>query len=234
MLEFFKNIINSATDSASDRIKNPLVGAFIFAWIACNWNIVFIMLFSSKSIEEKIDYAIDGYDFYHGFGSPIILALIYTVFIPIITLIIDYSLRFITSLSLKNNHQKKIEILKLKKIEEQHKAEVDIAYEEKKTGAEKEIQKIRESITESKEREGQLTQEAEELKKEITTLKLNSNALKETHSEKLNLLNNIIKKLEDENNRLNNEINRLSSEANKTLFENHKLKLKTSETSRGF
>lgn len=159
-MELFKNIINSATDSASDRIKNPLVEAFIFAWVACNWNIVFITLFSSKSIEEKIDYAIDGYDFYHGFGSPIILALTYVVFIPIITFIIDYSLRLITSLSLKNNHQKNIEFLKLKKIEEQHKAEVDIAYEETKTGVEKEIQEIRESITESKKREGQLIKEA--------------------------------------------------------------------------
>lgn len=208
MLEFFKNIINSATDSATDRIKNPLVGAFIFAWIACNWNIVFIMLFSSKSIEEKIDYAIDGYDFYHGFGSPIILALIYIVFIPIITLIIDYSLRLITSLSLKNNHQKKIEILKLKKIEEQHKAEVDIAYEETKTGAEKEIQEIRESITESKKREGQLTQEAKELKEKIDSLNSELKIIKNQAELDVEELSSKIVILEAENSKLMGENNK--------------------------
>ncbi|HAU5009443.1 TPA: hypothetical protein NY308_001503 [Proteus mirabilis] len=229
MLDFFKNIINSATDSASDRIKNPLVGAFIFAWIACNWNIVFIMLFSSKNIEEKIGYALDVYSWKYGFWSPVLVAFLYVLFVPIANLLIDIVLKKFVLLSLHNQHEKKIAILEMKKVEEKNRAEVDIAYEKIKTGAEKEIQEIRESITESKEREGQLTQEAEELKKEISTLKLNSNELKKSHNEKLELLNNIIKKLEDENNKLNNEVNVLSNKANEILFENNKLKSKARE-----
>lgn len=208
MLDFFKNIINSATDSASDRIKNPLVGAFIFAWIACNWNIVFIMLFSSKNIEEKIGYALDVYSWKYGFWSPVLVAFLYVLFVPIANLLIDVVLKKFVLLSLHNQHEKKIAILEMKKIEEKNRAEVNIAYEKIKTGAEKEIQEMRENITESKEREGQLTQEAKELKEKIDSLNSELKIIKNQAELDVEELSSKIIILEAENSKLMGENNK--------------------------
>jgi len=40
--------------SAKHRLKNPVIGAFIMAWVAVNWRFIAILFFSSKSIEQKI------------------------------------------------------------------------------------------------------------------------------------------------------------------------------------
>lgn len=212
MLDFFKNIINSATDSASDRIKNPLVGAFIFAWIACNWNIVFIMLFSSKNIEEKIGYALDVYSWKYGFWSPVLVAFLYVLFVPIANLLIDVVLKKFVLLSLHNQHEKRIAILEMKKVEEKNRAEVDIAYEKIKTGAEKEIQEIRESITESKEREGQLTQEAKELKEKIDFLNNEIEKIKHEAESNVEELTGMIAILKGKNSALVDENNKIKSQ----------------------
>jgi len=56
-MKSIKEFIISFFMSAKHRLKNPVIGAFIMAWVAVNWRFIAILFFSSKSIEQKIKNA---------------------------------------------------------------------------------------------------------------------------------------------------------------------------------
>lgn len=56
MLDFFKEIISSIKNTALERVKSPILGAFAFSWLAFNWEAIAILLFSKSDIEQRIIY----------------------------------------------------------------------------------------------------------------------------------------------------------------------------------
>ncbi|MDA6068659.1 hypothetical protein NJT12_03410 [Flavobacterium sp. AC] len=83
------DLIKSVIDSSKERIKTPIVGAFICSFIVYNWRPILILMFSNASIEDKIIVINNEYCNKSAFWSPVIIALIYTVFIPFIMIVID-------------------------------------------------------------------------------------------------------------------------------------------------
>lgn len=75
-------------DTAKERIKNPIIGAFICSFIVYNWRPIFILLFSEMSIEERIEFISNKWEVIF----PIIIALGYTLLIPLIMIFMDYAL----------------------------------------------------------------------------------------------------------------------------------------------
>ncbi|MBU5392858.1 hypothetical protein KQI23_20625, partial [Shigella sonnei] len=61
MFEQFKEIASSAISTASERVRNPALGAFVFSWCSFNWNPLLFLFFSKSGIEEKINYIPDRY-----------------------------------------------------------------------------------------------------------------------------------------------------------------------------
>lgn len=75
-------------DTAKERIKNPIIGAFICSFFVYNWRPIFILLFSEMSIEERIESVSSKW----GIIVPLIIAIGYTLLIPMIMIVMDYAL----------------------------------------------------------------------------------------------------------------------------------------------
>ena len=72
--EFFLSFI----ESTKDRLKNPMIGAFIIAWVAINWRFIFILFFSNKKIEDKITFIETNYfDLNYNLWIPLGFAVFY-------------------------------------------------------------------------------------------------------------------------------------------------------------
>lgn len=80
-----KEIINSILDSAKERLKNPLLGSFIFSWIIFNWKPIFYIIFSTNSIENKINFVSECYSLLNNnFWFPLLFSVFYIVVFPYI------------------------------------------------------------------------------------------------------------------------------------------------------
>lgn len=89
-----KELLQSLLESSRDRLKNPIVSAFIFSWVVINWRILGILIFSDKKIEDKITFIEDCYsDYYLNFWIPLGVAILYILVLPYVMLIFDSLLR---------------------------------------------------------------------------------------------------------------------------------------------
>ena len=85
-----KDIIKNFLETSNERIKNPFIGAFILAWIACNWRPISVFIFSNYRIEARIDIIEKKYsDIFLNLYIPILIALIYIIVLPYIMWLID-------------------------------------------------------------------------------------------------------------------------------------------------
>ncbi|EML0562618.1 TPA: hypothetical protein L9968_000548 [Klebsiella aerogenes] len=75
MLDFFKELISSFKSTALERVKSPILGAFVFSWFVFNWRSFLILLFSKSGIEERIIYIEHYYNWLTLYVFPIALAL---------------------------------------------------------------------------------------------------------------------------------------------------------------
>lgn len=86
-----KEIIQSIFDSSRERIKNPIIGAFVFSWMAINWRIVLIILFSNKKVIYKIDLIEAKYiDINLNFWYPLAFAAFYVLILPYVMALFDW------------------------------------------------------------------------------------------------------------------------------------------------
>lgn len=89
MTEFFK-FIEKIREGAKERLKNPLIFAFLCAWVIMNWQPIFIFLYSKKPIEERISYLQSEYEnYWYLYFTPFIAAIFYQILIPSIMLFIE-------------------------------------------------------------------------------------------------------------------------------------------------
>lgn len=94
-----KELLQSLLESSRDRLKNPIVSAFIFSWTVINWRILGILLFSDKTIEDKISYIEECYTDYNlNLWIPLGIAVFYILILPYIMLTFDWLLQKATSL----------------------------------------------------------------------------------------------------------------------------------------
>lgn len=85
-----KNLINNLLETSKDRLKNPLIGAFIFSWIAINWEPVSVLFFSTDSIYVRIDIIEECYtSLWLNFFLPLLIAVFYIVALPYVMLLMD-------------------------------------------------------------------------------------------------------------------------------------------------
>ncbi|HHN8474158.1 TPA: hypothetical protein ACRRWY_001547 [Morganella morganii] len=209
MKDFFANLFKCTSETMIERIKSPIVGAFVFSWLFFNWKTILILLFSDSKVEDKIDI-ISKYITLESLLYPAIFSIVYSLAIPVISVVVEWCLKKVSINSIELAYAKKNIGLIKKKDSEKLRADADIAYERQKTGAEKEIQEMRENITKSKEREGILVKERESaINEKNEILKINEGLKKET-----DYLNVALSELRKENSKLKSivEINNNSVE----------------------
>lgn len=223
MFSQLKEFLHSALNTASDRAKNPVFGAFFFSWCAFNWKSLLFLFFSKTPIIERIDYISAASDWKTALFYPLASAAFLCLVLPWVNNVIHsvQSRPNLNSDAISDKRKAKSlqSSIYLKRLE----AERDITYEKVRTDAEKEIQTMRETITESKDRMGILTAEItakdEELNRITTQLFEASSRLLDSEEK--------ISKLIDSYNQLNvqyeSEKNQFSEYRSKYTIENNVL-----------
>lgn len=51
-----QSVVESFKSHISERLTSPFAGAFVFAWVGCNWKALLVLCFSNKEIEDRISY----------------------------------------------------------------------------------------------------------------------------------------------------------------------------------
>ncbi|WP_409416701.1 hypothetical protein [Flavobacterium sp. PS2] len=91
----FSEVFKDMVEASKERIKTPIAGAFTLAFVLYNWRPIALLLSSKKTIEENINFIDKNFIGLHTILNPFIIALIYSMVIPIVGLLLDMFLVFV-------------------------------------------------------------------------------------------------------------------------------------------
>lgn len=86
----FFEFTKSFVDSARDRVKTPITGAYTMAFIVYNWKPILYLLFSEAAIEQKLIFVDSNYSGWKAVFSPLIIAIIYIGLIQYVMWLFDW------------------------------------------------------------------------------------------------------------------------------------------------
>lgn len=212
MLESIREFTSSAYNTAINRVKNPAFGAFAISWCAFNWKQILYLLFADNSIYYKIEYISENSNWLNIFLLPVFSSLVLCIGLPWLNNAISklQSKPLDNADSIENFKQaRKIQrSTRLQRLKAKH----DVTYDKVKTGAEKDIQSMKEQITESQSRMGELTNERDQL---LDKLRMSEKEYKRQNNYITNLKTELesthikLKSLENENEDLKDHIDKL-------------------------
>lgn len=211
MLESLKEYFSSTVNTATQRVSNPVFGAFAISWSAFNWKSILYLFLSNSGIIDKITYISDNSNWKTVALYPCISVAVLCCCLPWINnLISAWQAKPLDNNDSIENHRKTKRILlatRLQRLQAKH----DVTYDKVKTGAEKNIQAMKEEIVKSKESMGELTAELtaknEKLDKAYKELK--------EASIKIESLDKTVSKLTNENKSLDDRYETLLTTFNK-------------------
>ncbi|WP_421016115.1 hypothetical protein [Klebsiella michiganensis] len=159
MLESIKEYLSSTINTAANRISNPIFGAFALSWCAFNWKSILYLFLSDYGVFDKINYISENSDWKTAILFPCLSVLFLCGGLPWVNNIVSaWQAKPIDNSDSIENHRKAKRILRATRLQRLN-AKHDVTYDRVKTGAEKDIQDMREKITESQDRMGELTKE---------------------------------------------------------------------------
>ncbi|HBR1369381.1 TPA: hypothetical protein L9L60_002052 [Klebsiella pneumoniae] len=172
MLESFKEFTTSTFNTAINRVRNPAFGAFAISWCAFNWKQILYLLFADNGIYYKIEYISQNSSWWNVIVFPAFSSLFLCIGLPWI----NNAITKLQSKPLDNTDSlenlKQARMIQRSTRLQRLRAKRDITYEKVKTGDEKQIQDMKEEITQSQSRMGELTQERDELLNTLSKLKI--------------------------------------------------------------
>ncbi|ELC0794944.1 TPA: hypothetical protein MJE31_00170 [Klebsiella pneumoniae] len=172
MLESLKEFTTSTFNTAMNRVKNPAFGAFAISWCAFNWKQILYLFFADNGIYYKIEYISQNSSWWNVIILPAFSSLVLCVGLPWVNNAITkwQSKPLDNADSIENFKQARMiqRSTRLQRLKAKH----DVTYDKVKTGAEKDIQSMKEQITESQVRMGELTKERDDLSKQLSELQI--------------------------------------------------------------
>ncbi len=207
-----KELIKNLFQTSNERIKNPFIGSFIFSWIAFNWKSIFTVIFSEKSIEERIIYISNNFsEIEFTLLYPLIFSALYVLALPYLMWIIESLSKYAKTGRKQNLVNEKIDDL----IDKQKIAKEERKYEEERAGN-LEISLLNTKIAE-------LTTENEEKQKLLNSLRIDLTEIKKEKNrleQYINLENpDNVEYSESEKEKLNEEYNEFLKTEVSTYFE---------------
>lgn len=137
-----KEFINTLLDTSKERIKNPLIGSFLFSFLAFNWKPIFIILFEDVEIQQRIKIIESNYvSTLNGIILPVVFSIFYVLLLPYLMYLFD-------KLSYSANIGRKLNQIKQQKEEVTHKIELaktEREYENARAGT-REIAELNDQI----------------------------------------------------------------------------------------
>lgn len=91
----FSEIFKDMLEASKERIKTPIAGAFTIAFILYNWRPIALLFSSKNPIEENINYIDKNFIGIYTILIPFIIALIYSMIVPVVGLLLDMFLVFV-------------------------------------------------------------------------------------------------------------------------------------------
>ncbi|GAA6767382.1 hypothetical protein [Flavobacterium johnsoniae] len=101
------DLIQNVINSSKERIKNPIVSAFICSFLIFNWRPISILLSYSLPIQCRIASINEEYCTKWALIIPIAVAFIYTLIVPVIMIGVDYCLMPIKKVRIANIYKNK-------------------------------------------------------------------------------------------------------------------------------
>lgn len=101
------DLIKDFIDTSKERLKTPISGAFLWAFIIWNWRPIFELLFSKIAIEDRIYIIEQEYCKPENIYWPVGIALFYTIIIPVIMIGVDWILAPIKKIRIGRIYQSK-------------------------------------------------------------------------------------------------------------------------------
>ncbi|EOV8480398.1 TPA: hypothetical protein OUA31_000915 [Klebsiella aerogenes] len=238
MFDFFREIYSSIRQHSMERVKSPVLGAFVFSWLGFNWQMLAILFFSKQDIEERINSIQSHHDISSYLIGPIFTTILISFFLP-------RANKLFTLLQNKPNQETiKLTIDAKKDLAERQQeiAEIDAKKRLALKIAEKEIEEniskiksqnaiLSSEVKKSEEENEKLSKWLEEEKELTKKLNLSLAEQYESINKYSNETLSLISKLEEKNNELSilsNDKLSLESELNNTKIELEKIKF-TSE-----
>lgn len=159
MLESLKEYVSSTINTASQRVSNPVFGAFALSWCAFNWKSILYLFLSDTKIADKIDYISAHSSWKTVALYPCLSVAVLCGCLPWINNVISaWQAKPLDNNDSIENHRKAKQIIRstrLRRLE----AKRDVTYEKVRTGDEINIQQMKEQIAQSQERMGEITAE---------------------------------------------------------------------------
>jgi|GEM_PF-6135521 len=86
-----ENTIEDLKKVLMKRFGDPVIGTFIIAWIATNWQLILILIFSNSSIEYRTNLIKECYlDWTCGLLIPLGISLLHNIVTPWINALVEY------------------------------------------------------------------------------------------------------------------------------------------------
>ena len=82
MLDFIRDIYSSFRQTSLERVKSPFLGAFVFSWVGFNWQMLAILFFSTKGIEERLKLINKSFDIGDYLLAPIFTTALIVTLLP--------------------------------------------------------------------------------------------------------------------------------------------------------
>lgn len=218
MLDFIRDIYTSFRQTSLERIKSPFLGAFVFSWVGFNWQMLAILIFSKKEIEERLSIINKSHDIGDYLLAPIFTTALLVIILPQIN-------KLITKIQSKPNAEiiqlsltSKIDIANLQQQLAESEARKKLAEKKEERFIEENIVSIQQNYTKAqddlKDRESEISTLLKgyndlqgQFAKAESKLKVEQEAKKQTQNELT---------IEKENNRiLGDQIINLTSDINK-------------------
>lgn len=201
MLESLKEYFSSTINTATQRIRNPVFGAFALSWCAFNWKSILYLFLSDTGIIDKITYISVNSSWKTVALYPCLSVIVLCGGLPWVNnLISAWQAKPLDNNDSIENFRKAKLILRATRLQRLQ-AKHDVTYDKVKTGAEKDIQDMKEEIIKSKNSMGELTAELkakdDELRTASTQLADLNLSIQET-TETLGRMNEAYKKLKSD------------------------------------
>ncbi len=178
MLESLKEYFSSIVNTSVNRISNPVFGAFAISWCAFNWKSILYLFLSDYGVFDKINYISTNSDWKTVIIYPCLSVLALCGGLPWVNnMISKWQAKPLDNNDSIENFRKAKRILRATRLQRLQ-AKHDVTYDKVKTGAEKDIQSMKEQITESQSRMGELTKERDSLLSDLAIIKNDNKNLK--------------------------------------------------------
>lgn len=105
------DLLKDILDTSKERVKTPISGAYIFAFIIWNWRPIALLLFEKTTITQKIIVINHEYCNLSAIIYPFLLGLFFTIVIPYLMSIIDIIMKPAKTWRLKNLYDSKKQVL---------------------------------------------------------------------------------------------------------------------------